>query len=449
MTDYEILGISSDATAEEIKRAYFAKVRQHSPDKDPKAFQEIRAAYERLVNGPPDEDENHLIFPSGSVILDMYNREIQFASHWSANTAASTARNAYQATGLPEYHYLYAYFAFRAGKLVTAVKEAVKLSNKYPNEPSYASLAAKACQTKGESKKALPLFQRAYSLSVRGLKFEQLYVQCLTSLNMNQEAAEILLGLLSRKRRWENDSSQLVSLFALMHSILCGFKEQKTETWYNLAARATDQMISHASRLRMQNDSYLPDLFKYARILVPLLQGDPRFGPSMMKTADAFLRADNKKLTRNVEGWVYEIFRGDDRLPGVFRLSASYLFENHTGSSKAGDVQDCHVLDTLLCLLQETDSIQEARQILEIIRGQYRNLYDILKDRAHEIDHNSLGSVKRSFLAVYAPSGRPRIKKYAYFAENFPDHLLPPPQLKPGRKRRPGRTRKPAKPAAV
>jgi curved DNA-binding protein CbpA len=45
---YTILGVGHTASLEEIKKAYFALVRQHPPEKDPDAFKQIRAAYEQL-----------------------------------------------------------------------------------------------------------------------------------------------------------------------------------------------------------------------------------------------------------------------------------------------------------------------------------------------------------------------------------------------------------------
>ena len=47
--DYEILGIDENADEKTIKRAYFKLIRTYSPEKDPERFQEIRAAYERLI----------------------------------------------------------------------------------------------------------------------------------------------------------------------------------------------------------------------------------------------------------------------------------------------------------------------------------------------------------------------------------------------------------------
>lgn len=45
---YAVLGLARGASAEDIKRAYFALVRAHPPERDPKMFKQVRAAYELL-----------------------------------------------------------------------------------------------------------------------------------------------------------------------------------------------------------------------------------------------------------------------------------------------------------------------------------------------------------------------------------------------------------------
>jgi curved DNA-binding protein CbpA len=45
---YQVLGIERDATEAEIKRAYFTRVREHPPERDPDGFKRVRAAYEQL-----------------------------------------------------------------------------------------------------------------------------------------------------------------------------------------------------------------------------------------------------------------------------------------------------------------------------------------------------------------------------------------------------------------
>ena len=45
---YAVLGVDSQAGLEEIKTAYFTRVRAHPPERDPEGFKRVRAAYEQL-----------------------------------------------------------------------------------------------------------------------------------------------------------------------------------------------------------------------------------------------------------------------------------------------------------------------------------------------------------------------------------------------------------------
>jgi len=45
---YVVLGISRNASPEDVKKAYFNLVRKHSPERDPEGFKRIRLAYDSL-----------------------------------------------------------------------------------------------------------------------------------------------------------------------------------------------------------------------------------------------------------------------------------------------------------------------------------------------------------------------------------------------------------------
>src|SRR5260221_1328683 len=45
---YEVLSLSQQASAEDIKKAYFAKVREFPPEREPTLFKAIRSAYDAL-----------------------------------------------------------------------------------------------------------------------------------------------------------------------------------------------------------------------------------------------------------------------------------------------------------------------------------------------------------------------------------------------------------------
>src|SRR5579872_1603334 len=57
---YAVLGLAPSASLEEIKHAYFAQVRAHPPEREPAAFKQIRAAYERL-NTPEKKLETDML----------------------------------------------------------------------------------------------------------------------------------------------------------------------------------------------------------------------------------------------------------------------------------------------------------------------------------------------------------------------------------------------------
>lgn len=59
MNPYTILGVSKDASKDEIKTQYKRLASKHHPDKeggDTKKFQEIQAAYEQITNPKPQQD---------------------------------------------------------------------------------------------------------------------------------------------------------------------------------------------------------------------------------------------------------------------------------------------------------------------------------------------------------------------------------------------------------
>ena len=73
-----ILGVSASAGPDEIRCKYLELVRQHSPDREPERFAQIRAAYDELSD--PVQQLNKLLFEVESVdsidaiIVDLHER---------------------------------------------------------------------------------------------------------------------------------------------------------------------------------------------------------------------------------------------------------------------------------------------------------------------------------------------------------------------------------------
>jgi curved DNA-binding protein CbpA len=75
MDPYLVLGVPPDANDRQIRQAYLDALKTASPDRDPKRFQAINAAYERIK----DRASRHrfLLFdqtPPGESPLDVFQR---------------------------------------------------------------------------------------------------------------------------------------------------------------------------------------------------------------------------------------------------------------------------------------------------------------------------------------------------------------------------------------
>ena len=64
MTDpYRLLGVSTDADDESVRGAYIAAVRACPPERDPRRFEQIRAAYEAIATWRART--SHALFDTG------------------------------------------------------------------------------------------------------------------------------------------------------------------------------------------------------------------------------------------------------------------------------------------------------------------------------------------------------------------------------------------------
>ena len=59
---YAVLGLQRGASVREVKRAYFALVRQYPPEEQPEAFKLLRAAYEKLRSAEAQAETDLFLF---------------------------------------------------------------------------------------------------------------------------------------------------------------------------------------------------------------------------------------------------------------------------------------------------------------------------------------------------------------------------------------------------
>ncbi len=67
---YKTLGVNQSATEAEIKHAYFNRVREHSPERDPEGFKRIRAAYEKLSHANVRTETDLFLIDDQSAVVN-------------------------------------------------------------------------------------------------------------------------------------------------------------------------------------------------------------------------------------------------------------------------------------------------------------------------------------------------------------------------------------------
>ena len=162
MNYYETLGIQQKADPSEIKRAYYAAVKKHSPDKDPEKFKEIRAAYEILSKPARREDYDKLFQydVTDQVRQELLTTRDLLANHRYKEIVLRLTENKKPRYDNSELNLMLAKAYLGMGKSGTADALAKKILENEPDNADAIILLTSACNSKGHYKKADEYFMQ-------------------------------------------------------------------------------------------------------------------------------------------------------------------------------------------------------------------------------------------------------------------------------------------------
>ena len=200
-----ILNLSSDATPEQIKKAYFRLVRANPPEKDPEQFQRIREAYEMLRDHQDDLSlDNSLEYPSDPGVYMLVRSAEEFRAAEKYAKAAALLEQAVRLAPdepVPLFEIVQTYLS--SGNTQKAAGKAERLVQICPENQNAWKLYASALFNRGWYKKALPAFRRVAELGgTEDINFRIAYMQA-AFMSGNRDEGYRLARKILEKERWQ------------------------------------------------------------------------------------------------------------------------------------------------------------------------------------------------------------------------------------------------------
>ena len=395
-TYYEILGLRPEATQAEIKKAYFSLVRQHSPEKDPEKFREIREAYEHLKE--VQEDQGPVFATPEDPWAERFLKQIlEYQKGGDDELFRDACEEAYR--NFPkeiQFLYLLANAQRRAGNTGKAIKSCEKLVKKEPDNKWFWRELAMSYQERGYTRKAFGAFDKAYELGCRDGDFILEFSVSCSDYEQYDRGIQMLTEFVGSKKQWKRDEIPQVLEGYTGLIMMYISSERKVLPLLKL-------FKDFLERYSIYVEENMDILIQIVTIfmLYPTMKEEEN-QPVIQEITELFGAASHsdlgKELIEELKGMNQTgKLRDDPRLSETMQCGAEVYFMMDDMSS---DIRRFAELDMKLCMIEER---REVLPQLDIIEAEYPEYFEKLGDFAVQLrSGKNLDYLKSSMLKQYS-----------------------------------------------
>lgn len=372
--DYDILGIGEDADQKEIKKAYFRLIREYTPEKNPERFQEIRAAYERLM-----EEAEH---PEGSIQLEfpaddkfaasMFDQIQQLIDEENYSKALKTAEEGARLYDNIEcFLYMVARCSILNDNSGKAAKAYETLVKRYPDKIMYKGELARAYYMRGYANKAYQVFGEAYAQGWRAYNFLMDYGECCLNRRKYEEGISVIREYVKSIPAGDikKNIPELLNAYAELFTLAQG----KPDALDEIAERILDFLDHVGSEVSGYGDMLAP-LYLAATI------GARSDSARISVLADRLRKLQPEGIAFEGINMAAELYQAqaDERFGTLMQDTMMRLLDlAEMDLVSEDDYADFMLLDLLLCHLEEWP---RQKGELELLKKEYPSVYDLGRD---------------------------------------------------------------------
>lgn len=396
-TYYDILGLEQGASQEEIKRAYFKMVRQHSPETDPEQFQKIREAYEQLKKGKDAGTEEPVFAPFSDSWAEKMMEQIEVYRRMGDREKVRDACEEAWRVFPKDIRFLY-YLVIaqrRCGNTGKAVKNAELLVRQEPENKWFQRELALSYLARGYTQKAYFACEKAYGSGCRDIDFLLTYALQCDEYGEYETGIQLLLEIVRKDRKWQKED--IPELFEAYTGLL--------KFNYELQASYFPEIMEGMCRRLEQYKVYVAE---YVQDLASALSGAAACHGNGTAEYEEVRRAfallydacrtetDRNAVKHYEKEFDFRLIVDDPRIGDTLECAYTVYYDLHDMSAYT---RRFALTDVQLCMVEERQEILEQAEILkEIYPEFYMKLEDFLMRLRTE---KNLVYLKDSLLKTY------------------------------------------------